>query len=141
MKNAHASEAPFLSRGTQSFPAADAPGRPDARHGRRNLVLGLVAISVAAVTVGGVQFARVSSQAHVVAQASELVEGAAAIEAYQQDGSIYAEQVPLAAATANLPAYTLGGSVYAEQVPSAAANLPAYSLGGSVYAEQVPSVG
>ncbi len=118
MKNTHASEAPFITWGTESFAATDAPGRPGAWHGRRNLVLGLAAVSLVAVTVGGAKYARVSTHSPVVAHASELTEGVAATGAYQRDGSVFTEQVP-SAASANLPAYGPGGSVYTAQVPSA----------------------
>ena len=139
MTNAQASEAPIFSRENQSFPSAGTPGRPDAEHGRRNLVLGLVALSVAAVTVGGVQYARGSSQAPVVAHGSKLAEGVAAMEAYQQGGSVYTQQVSQGAVAAGQPAFVPGGSVYTQQVPSGAtADQPAYGLGGSVYNQQVP---
>jgi hypothetical protein len=142
MTNTHTSEAPFISTGTHSLPTTDAPGRPGAGHGRRNLVLGLVAVSVAAITVGGVQYARISSQAPVVAPASKLAAGVGTAKAYQQDGTVYTEQVPQGAVTADLSALAPGGSVYSEQVPSAATdNLPAYGVGGSVYTDQVPSAG
>ncbi len=117
MKNAHASEAPFFSRGAQSLPTTDAPGRFQTRAVRHNLVFDLVAVSVVAVTIGGVQSAPEPHPAPIVADASKLAEGVAATEAYQQNGSVYTEQVP-AAATAYLPAYAPGGSVYTEQVPS-----------------------
>ena len=120
MTNAQASEAPIFSRETQSFPTTDAPGRPGAGHGRRNLVLGLVTVAVAAVTVGGVQYARVSSQAPVVAHGSNLVAEVAAMEAYKQGGSVYSGQVPPRSATADQSAFVPGGSVYSGQVPSAA---------------------
>ena len=139
MTNVQASEAPLLSGGTPSLPTLDAPGRPSARHGRRNLVLGLVAVSVAAVTIGGVQYARVSSQSAVVAPSSKLAEGVAAAEAYRQNGSVYSGQVPQGAVAADQSAFTPGGSVYSEQVPSGASpDLPAYGSGGSVYSQQVP---
>ena len=118
MTNAQASEAPIFSRETQSFPTTDTPGRPGAGHGRRNLVLGLVAVSVAAVTVGGVQYARISSQAPVVAHSSKLAEGVAGMEAYQQGGSVYNAQVPQGAVAADQSAFAPGGSVYDAQVPS-----------------------
>ena len=98
MTNAQASEAPVFSRETQPSPTMDAPGRPGAGHGRRNLVLGLVAVSLAAVTVGGVQYARVSSQAPVVGHSSKLAEGVAGMQAYQLGGSVYTQQVPQGAA-------------------------------------------
>jgi len=141
MTNAPASEAPFLSRGTGSFPTTDAPGRPGAGHGRRNLVLGLAAVSVAAITIGGVQYARATSQATVVTHASKLAAAIGAAQAYQQDGSIYAEQVPDGAVAADQSALALGGSVYSEQVPQGpvAAGQSALAVGGSVYTEQVPS--
>ncbi len=138
MTNAQASEAPTFSRETQSFPTTDAPGRPGAGHGRRNLVLGLVTVAVAAVTVGAAQYARVSSQAHVVAHGSNLVAEVAAMEAYKEGGSVYSGQVP-SAATADQSAFVPGGSVYSGQVPSAAtADQSAFVPGGSVYTQQVP---
>ncbi len=115
MTNTQGSEARFSSRGTQSFPATDAPGRPGARHGQHNLSLALVAISIAAATVGGVQDARLSSRALAGANTSRLAAGVGAMAAYQQGGSVYTEQVP-GAATHH--AYGTGGSVYTEQVPS-----------------------
>lgn len=118
MTKAPASEAPSFSRGTRSFPTTNAPGRPGAGHSRRNLVLSLVAASVAAVTIGGVQYARVSSQAPVVAPSSKLAEGFAAAEAYQQGGSVYTQQVPQEADAAGQSAFGPGGSVYTQQVPS-----------------------
>jgi hypothetical protein len=140
MTNVQASEAPLFGGGTPSLPTTVAPGRPRAGHGRRNLVLGLVAVSVAAVTAGGVQYARVSIQAPVVTHSSKLAEGVAAAQAYRQGGSVYTEQVPQGAVAADQSALTPGGSVYSEQVPSAAsADLPAYGRGGSVYTQQVPS--
>jgi hypothetical protein len=138
MTNAPASEAPIFSRETRPSPTTDVPGLPGAGHGRRNLVLGLVAVCLAAITVGGVLYARASSQAPVVTHGSKLAEGFAAAEAYQQGGSVFSEQVP-SAAIADLPAYGPGGSVFSEQVPSAAvADVPAYGPGGSVYTQQVP---
>jgi hypothetical protein len=119
MTNAPAREAPSIRRGTRSLPTTDAQGRPGAGHGRRNLVLGLVAVSVAAVTVGGVQYARVSSQAPEVAHSSRLAEGFAAAEAYQPGGSVYTQQVPREAVAADQSAFVPGGSVYTQQVPSA----------------------
>jgi hypothetical protein len=114
MTNAPTREAPSINRGTQSSPTTDAGGRPGAGHGRRNLVLGLVAVSVAAVTVGGVQYARVSSQAPESAPSSKLAEGIGA--AYQQGGSVYLQQVP-GADGGGQSAYVPGGSVYDGQVP------------------------
>jgi len=103
-------------------------------------VLSLAAVCVAGVTAGGVQYARVSSQAAVAAHASKLAEGVTATEAYQQGGSVYAEQVPREAVASDQSAFAAGGSVYTEQVPSAATDRSAYGPGGSVYTEQVPSV-
>ena len=142
MTNAQASEAPLISGGTLSIATTEVPGRPGAGHGRRVLLLGVVAISVAAVAVGGVQYARVSGQAPVVPKSSKLAEGVAAAEAYQQFGSVYREQVPQGTVAVDQSALVPGGSVYSEQVPSAATDtLPAYGIGGSVYSEQVPSDG
>ena len=118
MTNAQASEVPILSRETASVPTTDAPGRPSAGHGRRNLVLGLVAVAVAAVTIGGVQYARVSSQAPVVGHSSKLAEGVAGMQAYQRGGSVYTQQVPQGAGAADQSAFIPGGSVYNGQVPS-----------------------
>jgi len=136
MTNAPASEAPIFSRGTQTFPTTGVPGRPGAGHGRRNLVLGLVAVSVAAITVGGVQYARVAGQATVVAPGSKLAEGITGMQAYQRGGSVYIQQVPKGAGAADQSAFVPGGSVYDGQVPTA--DQPAYGLGGSVYTQQVP---
>ena len=116
MTNAQASEVPIFSRETASVPTTDAPGRPSAGHGRRNLVIGLVAVAVAAVTIGGVQYARVSSQAPVVTNSSRLAEGIG--EAYQRGGSVYTQQVPQGAGAADQSAFIPGGSVYNGQVPS-----------------------
>jgi hypothetical protein len=139
MTNAQASEAPFFGRGTQSFPTTSAPERPGVWHGRRNLVLGLAAVSVAVVTIGGVQYARVSSQTPVVAHASKLAVGVGAAQAYQQAGSVYGEQVPQGAVATDQSALAIGGSVYGEQVPhGVVVAQSALAIGGSVYAEQVP---
>lgn len=139
MTNVQASEAPLFGGEAPSLSTMDAPGRSRTRHGRRNLVLGLVAVSVAAVTAGGVQYARVSSQAPVVTHSSKLAEGVAAAEAYRQDGSVYTQQVPKGAVVADRSAFVPGGSVYGGQVPSAAtADQSAFAPGGSVYTQQVP---
>ena len=92
------------------------------------------------LTVGGVQYARVSSQTPVVAHASKLAVGVGAAQAYQQAGSIFTEQVPQGAVVADQSALAVGGSVYAEQVPhGVVVAQSALAIGGSVYTEQVPA--
>ncbi len=139
MTNAQASEAPFFGPGAQSFPSTDVPGRPRTGHGRRTLVVGMAAVCFAAATIGGVQYARVSSQAPAVTHAAKLAAAIGAAQAYQQSGSVFTEQVPQGAVAADQSALSVGGSVYTEQVPSAATANLAYGSDGSVYTGQVPS--
>ena len=138
MTNIEASEAPFFNRGSHEVPLTDVADGPHSGHGRRNLVLALVAAAVTAIAVGGVQYARITSSPATVAPTSKLAASVQVQDAYAPGGSVYNQQVP-AAARSDLSAYEQGGSVYGQQVPAAAAgDLSAYDQGGSVYGQQVP---
>jgi hypothetical protein len=96
----------------------DIPASPGVRsgHGRRNLVLALVAGGVAVAAVAGIQYARTSGEAAAVVPGSALANAMQVRDAYAPGGSVYDSQVP-AAAVSGLAAYAPGGSVYDSQVP------------------------
>jgi hypothetical protein len=140
MTSTQASAAPFFSPGSPSTPIPDVSTRPATGHGRRNLVIGLASIAVAAVAFGGIQYARSASTSVAVTPVSHLAAAVPVWDAYEPGGSVYAEQVPAQASTSDVSAFVPGGSVYGQQVPlgAVAGDQSALQPGGSVYEQQVP---
>ncbi len=140
MTSTHASATPFFSPGSQPVSVPDVSDGLGAGHGRRNLVIGLASVAVAAVAIGGIQYARSSSTSVAVIPASQLATSVQVWDAYAPGGSVYAEQVPAQASSTDLSAFAPGGGTYGQQVPhgAIAGDQSAFQPGGSVYDQQVP---
>ena len=94
MANIQASDASFFTPGSPSAAVTDVAG---VRHGRRNAVIGLAAVGIAAAAIGGWAYVQ-STAVPAVAPASKLAAGVQVWQGYAPGGSIYRQQVPAAAA-------------------------------------------